>query len=528
LTNFIEFTNLEKDQWVTVELVVHRSYTSYHFEDLTLEMYSQCEDSFSRNNMPVDIIHDTVSLAANWMEPCANVEIQPDVDFVSIKSSSVIPFPIEILNPDHQVRPWYKVNGLELRLVWKVWTPNNSISATYAKDEKDQEIVKTQKDLQRERSSKSQLNWDVATLNDGMYTLEIEMKCPNRKPEYTEPKTVHIHRADLQVVGYTQPPDLGIFSFDEDIIVRFNRELNCYNPNMAFVAKIEGNRTDIYEIPLHVLCNGNTIIVVPTIATDLLRIASKELRFTLTNVMDFAGNFLNSNDGGSSYNGISWLVKAQDADTISTFPARLSMCINDDIALDASKRQLEMSKLAFKKSIHETFGYLRGIHSCRFTVSDPYNFDSACPNKRWDLIIHPSSSLSKECVNQISFLEGQRHLLTSTNNGTDILSPFHLAKTIGSEIKGIDETNIPLIDLTKPIGLSLKSSSISMPKDDEIIEEDTASNNQRVNTSVIIGIAFACAIIMVLLIYILFRCRHSTKETKLNTIDQSWLTNEIA
>merc|ERR1711933_157393 len=120
---------------------------------------------------------------------------------------------------------------------------------------------------------------------------------------------------------------------------------------MGFVAKIEGNKTDIYEIPLHVLCNGNTIIAVPTINTDLLRIASKDLRFTLTNVMDFAGNFLSSVDGESSYNGISWLVKAQDADTISTLPARLSMCINENIALDASNMQLEMSKLAFKKSI---------------------------------------------------------------------------------------------------------------------------------------------------------------------------------
>ena len=92
-------------------------------------MYSQFEDSFSGNVMPIDIIHNTVSLSANWLEPCANVNIQPDVDFVSIKSSSVVSYLIEIFSPNHQVKPWYKINDLELWLVWKVWIPDDNFTA---------------------------------------------------------------------------------------------------------------------------------------------------------------------------------------------------------------------------------------------------------------------------------------------------------------------------------------------------------------------------------------------------------------
>merc|ERR1712150_170974 len=113
--------------------------------------------------------------------------------------------------------------------------------------------------------------------------------------------------------------------------------------------------------------------------------------------MDFAGNYLNSDDGVSTYNGITWVVKAQNADSISSLPAQLSLCIDEDAVIDASPEQLNASKTALKKTIHETFRYLDGVHKCRLSVSDPYYHDSTCENGRWDLIIHPSSSLSEEC-----------------------------------------------------------------------------------------------------------------------------------
>jgi len=361
LTNFIEFTNLEKDQWVEVELVVHRSYTSYFFEDHTLEMCSQCEDQFSRNQMPVEIIHDTVSFSTTWLQACAEGEIMPNVDVVSIKSSSISPFPVEIQNPSHQLNKWYDINDLELRLVWKVWTPDDSASSQYAKIDGD-DILKSQTDLMKERSSATYIDWDMSGLNDGKYTIQVEMKCFNRPPEYTDPKTVYIQQEELQVAGYTQPPDGGIFSFDTDIVVQFNRELNYFNPNISIDVKLLEN--SLVNVPMHMFCKGNTLVATPTVAVDLDRIDGKQLRITIVQVIDFAGNFLNSEDGVSTYNGISWIVRAHESDNFSTLPSRLSMCIDEKAVVDASEQQLHASKTSLKKSIHETFGYLRSIHMC--------------------------------------------------------------------------------------------------------------------------------------------------------------------
>ena len=369
LTNFIQFTNLDKDQWVTVELVVYRSYSEYFFKDLTLEMYSQCEDEFSRNQMPIEIIHDTVSVSATWLQPCADAEIMPDVDFVPIKSSSVSPFPIEIFNPSHQVNPWYGIDGLEMKLVWKVWTPDDSASKQYAKLN-DEYIVKDQQVFEEERSSKTTMEWDVDAFKDGKYTVQVELQCPGRSPEYTEPKVVYLQREELQVAGYPQPSDGSTYGFDKDVVVRFNRELNCFNPNMSIDVELLTN--SLISVPMHLLCQGNTIIAMPKIATDLYRIAGKDLRILIRNVMDFAGNYLNSEDGVSTYNGIAWTVTAQDAENISSLPAQLSLCIHEDVVIDASPEQLNASKVAMKKTIHETFNYLDGIHKCRLSVSDPY------------------------------------------------------------------------------------------------------------------------------------------------------------
>jgi len=455
LTNFIEFTNLEKDQWVEVELVVHRSYITFFFENLTLEMYSQCEDEFSRNQMPVDIIHDTVSVSASWAEPCAEAEIMPNVDFVSIKASSVVQYPVTISNPSHQVKPWYRINGLGMKLVWKVWTPDDSASKQYAKNEDGITIVKNQEDFEMERSSKTSILWNTAALNDGKYSLQVEMDCPDQALEYTKPKTVYIQREELQVSGYTQPPDGGDFSFDEDVVVRFNRDLNCFNPNTRIGLEII--KGDTYDIPMHMICKGNTIVATLTVATDLYRIAGKDLRVTLVNVMDFAGNYLNSEDGVSSYNGISWLVRAQGSDEISALPARMSMCIDSEAIVGISINQLKASKAALKQVFSETFDYMEGLHKCRLSVSDPYNFDSVCTNGRWDIIIAPSNELSESCHQDI-FEE-------MNSNTTDLAAPFNIAFAMNSAIAG---RNITLrnVDLTKPLGLSLSSSSSLSSFDD--------------------------------------------------------------
>ena len=443
LTNFIEFTNLEKDEWVEIELVVHRSYTSYFFENLTLEIYSQCEDEFSRNQMPTDIIHDTVSVSATWIQPCAEAEIMPNADFVSIKHTSVSPFPVEIFNPTHQVNPWHNIEDLELRLVWKVWTPDDSASVQYSK-QNGIDIVKTQENLKEERSQKTSILWNTEGLNDGKYALQVEAKCPNRSPEYNSPKVVYIHKEELQVAGYPQPRDGGEYSFDEDIVVSFNRDLNCFNPTMNI--KVESMNDPTYDVPMHMLCDRNTIIAMPTISADWHRLAGEDLRITLFNVMDFAGNYLNSYDGESTYNGITWVVRAQKSDNLSTLSARLSLCIDDKIVIDASESQLNQSKTALKKNIHETFDYLGGIHTCRFSVSNPYYFDSTCPNGRWDLIIQPSHLLSNEC-----------RLQTSDGNvSVHEISPIEIVEQMDSSVSDNNMT-LYMIDLTKPIGVTLTS-----------------------------------------------------------------------
>ena len=436
LTDFIEFRNMVKDQWIEVELVVHRSYSEYFFENLTLEAYSECDLS----------IHDIVSVSANWLQPCADVEIMPDVDFIPIKSTSINPYPIEIFNANHQTNPWYDIAGLEMKLVWKVWTPDDSASIQYGK-KNGVDIVKTQDDFQEERSLSSRFDWYLDGLSDGKYTIAVELSCPNHSPEYSSTKDVYIQREELQVVGFPEPSEGEIYSFNENIIVHFNRELNCANPNMKLAVKlVEDNQL---QVPMHLICKENFINAMPTIKTDLFAIAGKDLQISLINVMDFAGNFLNSVDGRSSNNGITWVVTAQSSENINKLPARLSMCIDEDAIIDASENQLVESKLAFKKSIYETFDHFRGIHTCRLTVSDPYYFDSTCPNGRWDLFVLPSSDLTEECYTQAS--EGL------TND--PMVSPIEFASALGNSFSQ-ENITLPLIDSTKPIGMSLSDTSI--------------------------------------------------------------------
>lgn len=458
LTNYIEFTNLVKDQWVKVELVVHRSYTSYSFEDLTLEIYSTCEDEFARNAMPVEQIHDTASVSGFWLEPCAEVEVMPTVEFVSIKSSTISPMPIEIFNPSHQVKPWHSIQNLEVKLVWEVWTPDGSASKQYAKID-DEDIVKTQQMFIDEFSATSSLDWDISSLKDGKYSIHVELQCPGRAPEYTLPKTVYVQREELQVAGYTQPPDGGMYHFEEDIKIQFNRELNCFNPIMALNVQVVNDPT--IGFPVHLICHKNTVVGLPTLAADLSAVAGQQLRITLSNVMDFAGNYLNSNDGMSTRNGISFKVNAQGLETISQLHARISMCISDNTVIGSSKEQLIASKSAFIKSIQETFGYLGDIHKCRLDVSDPYYLDSSCPNGRWDLLVLSATQLSDECK----------------SNLVQIQSPFEVAHLMND---GISKNNmeIHLVDLNKPVALSFSPDGIG--KNFEPSDPNISSTSQKV------------------------------------------------
>ena len=53
-----------------------------------------------------------------------------------------------------------------------------------------------------------------------------------------------------------------------------------------------------------------------------------------------------------------------------------------------------------------------------------------------------------------SFQEQRHHLLIGKNK-TDESSPIHLAQQISSFINGHNESIVPLVDLTRPIGLLL-------------------------------------------------------------------------
>ena len=133
----------------------------------------------------------------------------------------------------------------------------------------------------------------------------MELNCPGRLPEYTEPKTVFIQRTELQIIGNPQPSDGGIYAFDEGIVVRFNREIYCFNPNMEIIVQYGEHN----QVPMHLLCKDNILTAVPTVNVDFFKIAGEQLKITFKQVMDFAGNRLNSEDGVNQFNGITWLPR---------------------------------------------------------------------------------------------------------------------------------------------------------------------------------------------------------------------------
>lgn len=79
-------------------------------------------------------------------------------------------------------------------------------------------------------------------------------------------------------------------------------------------------------------------------------------------------------------------------------------------------------------------------------MSDPYYLDSTCPNGRWDLIINPSSSLSKECIDEMD----------TGGFSNDLNTPLMAAHAMHETISE-NSIDLPMVDLTKPIGLKISS-----------------------------------------------------------------------
>jgi hypothetical protein len=127
LETFLEYTNLVRNDGIKQELVIERSRTGYSVENVVLEMYSVCEDEFSRNAMPEEIIHDKVSVSASWRHECADVVIGQEGDSV-ISITTYDESVITVFNPNHQIHPWSSVKG-HMALQYKVWTPHGGALA---------------------------------------------------------------------------------------------------------------------------------------------------------------------------------------------------------------------------------------------------------------------------------------------------------------------------------------------------------------------------------------------------------------
>lgn len=380
LTNYMDFVDMPKDQWVLNELVVHRAYTSFAVERLTVEIYSVCEEAMwpSSSFFPTNYISDSVALTIRWIATCAEVQIEPEFDTITVRNGATQNYPIRIVNPVASMKPWKNINGLQLKLQWRYSIPGAS----------DADYRYVQQILNRTQlgEATAEFMMDLAQFPmDAKLDIRVHTYCPDlaNPNQFTPVKTMVLGLTPLAVFGRPYPADDATLQINDLFSVRFTRDLLCYNPLLVyqvFVQNISSPDLKI-SVPVNVICSGSTLVFAFALKADFEAIMGKRLKALVYGVMDVTGNWLN----GAQEQSVSWTFFAPSVD-LAQQSVRLSMAISGGTSMgQPGSFQLTV----WKQNLLSYFVSILDVALCRLECSDPYveNFI-----KKVDLIIRPVQS----------------------------------------------------------------------------------------------------------------------------------------
>jgi hypothetical protein len=206
-------------QTLTKTLTVERGASSaMEFDDLQLILHSSCQYD-PDDNFPD--IADTVSFSAHFIPVCTQVDFGNVDDnwIVNVYDNDVMPITITgyNINQDNFEKVYfqYQQSGASPSTAMVLY--NDTINTDWASYTGNKIYIDGQ--------SQVSFDWDVASLNDGNYTLFLTSTCSDGSVYETDHYNGLIDRVTPRPFGTPQPSD-GILSFGEDIMIKFNETIN--------------------------------------------------------------------------------------------------------------------------------------------------------------------------------------------------------------------------------------------------------------------------------------------------------------
>ena len=138
-------------------------------------------------------------------------------------------------------------------------------------------------DLNNNVTSGTFVNWDLSTINDGVYDLRLKLTCSDGII-HTPRVTGRIDRSPPQVFGIPSPiDDRYEQSLNDQISVAFTEQINCADASVILM-----NMETEEEFAANLSCSDNEVQIVPE---DILEdLDPSAYRVILSNVEDLYGN----------------------------------------------------------------------------------------------------------------------------------------------------------------------------------------------------------------------------------------------
>ena len=201
--------------------------------------------------------------------------------------------PIELVNPEEGWISNAAENSL-LPILFKGYTIAGTTSVTleYQRSGANNWITgftRTAAELNNS-SNGTQVNWNIASLIDGVYNLRMRLNCPNGVVTSTRSTGVIDRQAPLPV-GKPEPTD-DEFVRGDLIAINYNERLDCdgVTPSDVEVRKLSTGAL----LPVNVGCFQNRIVVMPL--TDIAGLVGDSIRVSVKNISDVNGNGKTTSD----------------------------------------------------------------------------------------------------------------------------------------------------------------------------------------------------------------------------------------
>ncbi len=243
-------------QQITATMTVERGPIAYSYNNLKLVLSSPCDGSRS----------DTVAFSVNFRNDCPTVDMYRPVNNWLVNQSDNDTLLVVLRNYEKD-NPDLKKISLQYRKIGEAWQTAQS----WEKGDLPDDFV--------------YLKWFVGFLADGAYELRAVSNCGPAGVTYSAVASGIIDRSTLYVFGQPQPAD-RVLNIGDEIALSFTADLDCSelrDSNIRLTDETTGQ-----PVPHSYACNGNTIIITPSVTAAELE--GHLLTASVSGARDLSGN----------------------------------------------------------------------------------------------------------------------------------------------------------------------------------------------------------------------------------------------